>query len=126
MDKEHKDPYKLDMTQPRLAWYKQKKWRRHQNTVYWVDIQLPQLKRLKFYQTRWNAIILYDTLPAYCILKVIIMDSGAIIYEKVLASPRTPVSSSARTVPIGERKWTDIETEENSSIAYPVSKQWSD
>ena len=24
MDKEHKDPYKLDSTQPRLAWYKQK------------------------------------------------------------------------------------------------------
>ena len=24
-DKEHKDPYKLDLTAPRLAWYKQKK-----------------------------------------------------------------------------------------------------
>ena len=23
MDKEHKDPYKLDLTKPRLAWYKQ-------------------------------------------------------------------------------------------------------
>ena len=25
MDKEHKDPYKLDSTKPRLAWYKQKR-----------------------------------------------------------------------------------------------------
>ena len=52
MDKEHKDPYKLDLTKPRLAWYKQKKWKRHQDTVYWVDIQLAQRKGLKFYQTK--------------------------------------------------------------------------
>ena len=25
---------------PRLAWYKQKVWKKHQNTVYWVDIKL--------------------------------------------------------------------------------------
>ena len=52
MDKEHKDPYKLDLTKPRLAWYKQKKWKRHQDTVYWVDIQLAQRQGLKFYQTK--------------------------------------------------------------------------
>ena len=34
MDKEHKDPYKLDLTAPRLASYKQKKWAKHQDTVY--------------------------------------------------------------------------------------------
>ena len=37
MDKEHKDPYKLDLTKPRLAWYKLKTWKRHQDTVYWVE-----------------------------------------------------------------------------------------
>ena len=83
MDKEHKDPYKVDLTEPRLAWYKQKTWKRHPDTVYWVDIQLAQRKGLKFYQTRSNAIILYDTLPAYCIPKVVVMESGEIIYEKV-------------------------------------------
>ena len=40
MDEEHKDPYKLDLTQLRLAWYKQKTWKKHQDTVYWVDINL--------------------------------------------------------------------------------------
>ena len=64
MDKEHKDPYEIDLTQPRLAWYEQKKWKRHQDTVYWVDIQFAQRKGLTFYQTRSNAIILYDTLPS--------------------------------------------------------------
>ena len=82
MDKEHKDPYKLDLTKPCLVWYKQKTWKRHQDTVYWVDIQLAQCKGLKFYQTRCNAIILYDTLPAYCISKAIMMKSGEIMIRE--------------------------------------------
>ena len=47
--------------------------------------------------------------------------------SKAKAKPqrRTPASSSTRTVPIGERKWTDIEREDYSPIAYPVSKQLS-
>ena len=51
MNKEHKDPYEIDLNAPRLAWYKQRKWKRHQDTVYWVDIQLAQQKGFKFYQT---------------------------------------------------------------------------
>ena len=92
MDKDHKDPYKLDLTKPRLASYKQTRWKRHQDTVYWVDVQLAQRKGLKFYQTRCNAIILYDTLPAFCISKAVVMESGEIIYEKVYVSPRPPIS----------------------------------
>ena len=94
MDKEHKDLHKLDLTQPRLAWYMQKTWKRHQDTVYWVDIQLAQRKGLKFYQTRSNAIILYDTLPAYCFPKVVVMESGEIMFEKVFVPPRTPPKTS--------------------------------
>ena len=33
MNKEHRDPHELDLTKPRLASYKQKKWKRHQVTV---------------------------------------------------------------------------------------------
>ena len=47
-------------------------------------------KRLKFYQTRTNAIILHETLPAYCIPKVVRMETGEVIYEKVYMSPRPP------------------------------------
>ena len=90
MNKENKDPYDIDLNAPRLAWYKQKKWKKHQNTVYWVDKQLAQQKGFTFCQTRSNAIILYDTFPAYCIPKVVVMESGEIIYEKVFASPRLP------------------------------------
>ena len=90
MNKEHRDPHELDLTKPRLASYKQKKWNRHQDTVYWVDIQRAQRKGSKFYQTRCTAIIHYDTLPAYCISKVVVMESGEVIYQKVYVSPRPP------------------------------------
>ena len=81
MDKEHKDPEKIDLEAPRLAQHMHKAWKKHQNTVYWVDIKLAQKKGLKFYQTRSNAIILYSTLPAYCIRKDVRMETGEIMYE---------------------------------------------
>ena len=84
MNKEHRDPNTIDLEAPRLACNHQKKWKKHQNTVCWVDMKLAQKKGFKFYQTRSNAIILYDTLPAYCIPKAIMMETGEIIYEKVL------------------------------------------
>ena len=85
-NKEHKDPDVIDLEAQRLASYKQKTWKKHQNTVYWVDIKLAQKKVLKFYQTRSNGIILQETLPAYCFSKAIIMETGEILYEKVYAS----------------------------------------
>ena len=96
MDKEHKDPEKVDLEAPRLAQYMQTAWKKHQNTMYWIDIRLAQKKGLKFYQTRSNAIILYDTLPAHCIPKAIMMGTGQIIYEKVYASPRLPPKMSCQ------------------------------
>ena len=96
MDKEHKDPDTIDLGAPRLAWYHQKKWKTHQNTVYWVDINFALKKGLKFYQTRSDAIILHETLPAYCIPKVVRMETGEIIYKKVFASPRPPPKISLK------------------------------
>ena len=58
--------------------------------MYWVDFQLAQRKGLKFYQTRSIAIIVYHTLPAYCISKVVVMKSEEIIYQKIYVSPRPP------------------------------------
>ena len=40
MDKEHKDLDTIDLEAPRLAQYMHKAWKNHQNTVYWVDINL--------------------------------------------------------------------------------------
>ena len=96
MDKNHKDPDTIDLEAPRLLQYMHKALKKHQNTVYWVDINLALKKGLKFYQTRSKAILLHETLPAYCIQKAIKMETGAIIYEKVFASPRPPPKISMK------------------------------
>ena len=45
--------------------------------------------------------------------------------SKAKAKPRRRIlaCSSTRTVPICERSWTDVEPEDYSPIAYPVSKK---
>ena len=96
MDKEHKDPETVDLKAPRLARYLQTAWKKHQNTVYWVDINLALKKGLKFYQTRSNAIIPQETLPAYWIPKVVRMKTGEVICEKVYMSPRPPPKISLK------------------------------
>ena len=96
MNKEHRDPDIFDLEAPRLSWYKQKTWKKHQDTVYWVDIKLAQKEGLEFYQTRSNAIILYNTLPGYCIPKAIKMETGEIKNQKVYVSPRPPPKISSK------------------------------
>ena len=92
----HKDPETIDLNEPRHAQYMHKAWKRHQNAVFWVDINLALRKGLKFYQTRSNAIILHETLPAYCRPKVDRMETGQVTYEKVYRSPRPPPKISLK------------------------------
>ena len=82
---------------PRHAQYLHNAWKRHQDAVYWVDIDSCDSKKgLKFYQTRSNAIILQVTLPAYCIPKVVRLKTGEVLYEKVCMSPRLPPKISLK------------------------------
>ena len=96
MDTEHKHPDTIDFNAPRLAQYMHKAWKKHQNTVYWVDINFALKKGLKFYQTRSNASILHKTLPACCIPKVVRMETGEVIHERIYASPRPPPKISLK------------------------------
>ena len=93
-DKEHKYPEHIDFSVPRHAQYLHNAWK-HQDAVYWVDIDLAIRKELTFYQTRWNAIILQGTLPASCIPKVVRI-TGEVLYEKAYMSPRPPPKISLR------------------------------
>ena len=63
-DKEHQDPEHIDFSVPRRARYVHSAWKKHQDAVFWVDIDLAITKGLTFYQTRSNAVILQGTLPA--------------------------------------------------------------
>ena len=40
MDKSHKDPDDIDLNVPRHAQYLHNAWKRHQDALYWVDINL--------------------------------------------------------------------------------------
>ena len=51
---------------------------------------------MTFYQTRSNAIIFQETLPVYCIPKVVRMKTGEVLYEKVYMSPRPPPKISLK------------------------------
>ena len=53
-------------------------------------------KDWNFYQTRSNAIILQETLPSYCIPKVVRMGTGEVIHEKENMSPRPPPKISLK------------------------------
>ena len=96
MDKNHKDPDVIDLSEPRRAQYMHKAWKKHQDAVYWVDIDLAIRKGLTFYQTRSNAIIFQGTLPAYCIPKVVRLKTGEVLYEKAYMSPRPPPKISLK------------------------------
>ena len=78
----HKDPEYIDYSAPRRARYLQNAWKRHQDTVFWVDIDLGIREGLMFYQTRSNAIILQRTLPAHCIVRAEKLRNGEKLYEK--------------------------------------------
>ena len=95
-DKGHQDPAKIDLNEPRRAQYLHNAWKKHQDAVHWVDIDLAIRKGLTFYQTRSNAIILQGTLPAYCIPKVVRLKTGKVLHEKAYMSTRPPPKISLR------------------------------
>ena len=103
-DKEHKDPEHIDFSVPRHAQYLHNAWKSHQDAVYWVHINLAIEKGLTFYQSRSNAIILQETLPAYCIPKVVRLKTGEVLHEKSYMSPRPPPKRSLY-VTFGPKNW---------------------
>ena len=81
-DENHKDPKLINFSVPCRAQYVHSAWKRHQDAVYWVDIDLTIKEGLTFYQTRSNAIILQGTLPVYCIPKVERLKTGEVLFER--------------------------------------------
>ena len=118
-DESHKDPEHIDFSVPRRAQYVHSAWKRHQDAVYWVDIDLAIREGLTFYQTRSNAIILQGTLPAYCIPKVERLKIGEVLYERPYLSPRPPPKISLRH----DHNWTRGNDQLGSTVEQqPVGK----
>ena len=118
-DKDHEDLEHIDFSVPRRARYVHSAWKKHQDAVFWVDINFAIKKGLTFYQTRSNAIILQGTLPAHCIPKVVRLKSGEVLYEKSYISPRPPPKISLQH----DRDWTRGNDELGSTVEQqPVGK----
>ena len=96
LETNHKDPEKIDLSVPRRAQNLHNAWKKHQDAIYWVDINFAIRKGLTFYQTRSNAIILQGTLPACCIPNVVRLKTGEVLYEKAYMSLRPPPKISLR------------------------------
>ena len=94
-------------------------WKKHQDAVFWVDINLAIKDGLRFYQTRSNAIILQGTLPAYCTPKVVRLKIGEVLHEKFYVSLRPPPKISLRH----DHDWTRGNDELGSTVEQqPVGK----
>ena len=118
-DENQKDPEHIDFSVPRRAQYVHSTWKRHQDAVYWFDINLAIREGLTFYQTRSNAIILQGKLPAYCIPKVVRLKTGEVLYEKSYLSPRPPPNISLRH----DHNWTRGNDQLGSTVEQqPVGK----
>ena len=113
-DESHKDPEYIDYSAPRLAQYLQNAWKRHQDTVFWVDIDLGIKEGLVFYQTRSNAIILQGTLPAHCIFKVERLKTGEKLCERQYLSPRPPPKISLKH----DHNWTKGYDQSGSTVEH--------
>ena len=96
MDKNHKDPETIDLNAPRHAQYVHKAWKRYQNTVYWVDINLAFKKGLTFYQTRSNAIILQKHFQLIVFRKLLGFKLEKLYTKKLYMSPRLPPTISLK------------------------------
>ena len=92
----HRDPEHFDFSVPHRARYVHSAWKRHQDAVFWVDIDRAIREGLTFYQTRSNEIILQGTLPAYCLQKVERLKTGEMLYERRYLSRRPPPKISLR------------------------------
>ena len=118
-DESHRDPERIDFSVPRLARYMHSAWKRHQDAVFWVDIDLAISEGLTFYQTRSNAIILQGTLPAHYISKVERLKTGEMLYEKRYLSPRPPPKISLKH----DHNWTKGNDQSGSTVEHqPVGK----
>ena len=119
-DENHRDPENIDYSVPRGARYMQNNWKRHQDTVFWIDIDLGIIKEgLKFYQTRSNAIILQGVLPPSCIVRAERLKGGEPLYKRQYLSPRPPPKISLRH----DLNWTRGNDDLGSTVEHrPVGK----
>ena len=86
-----------ELSKARIAPYKNT-WKPLQDTVHWWNLLLAQEWGLQFYQTRSNAVVLYDTLPLEFIEKVICMKTKEQLDQRESARPRVVLKANSQWI----------------------------
>ena len=68
------------------------------NNVCWINLKCAQDKGLAFWQTRSNALILENSVPADCLEKVVNNKTEEILYQKIRLLPRLPLKVILKSV----------------------------
>ena len=91
LNKEHRDPNKIDLEAPRLAWLPSREVRENIKTRC-IGLTSNMLKRKDLSSIKHDRTQSHTPSLSYSesIPKAVIMETGVITYEKVFASPRPP------------------------------------
>ena len=81
-----------DLSKPRQIHY-YSKWEPRQDAVFWINLARAQDKGLQFWQTRTHAVIVYSSVPADCIYKVMSQNGKNDIWKTLDASSCTEDST---------------------------------
>ena len=96
-----------DLSKARIAPYKNIL-KNFQDALFWCNLKLAQQRGLQFYQTKSNAVLLVDTLPAEFIVKAICMKTKDQIYQRESARPRVVLrrnsQSGSQDLPVQEAR----------------------
>ena len=84
-----------DLSKARIAPYKNP-WKPLQDTVNRCNLLLAQERGLEFYQTKCNAVVLYDTLPAAGIEKAICVKTEEQLDQRESARPRVVLRANSQ------------------------------
>ena len=81
------------LSQARIALIQEILGNHFQDTLFWCNSKLAQQRGLQFYQTRSNAVVLYDTLSAEFIEKAICIKTEEQLNDRESARPRVVAQS---------------------------------
>ena len=85
-----------DLSQAGIAPY-QNTWKHLQNTLNWCKLLPTQERGLRFDQTRSNAVVLYDTLPAEFMEKAVCIKTGEQLHQRESERPRIALKAHSRS-----------------------------
>ena len=70
-----------------------------QNTEYWCNLLPAQERGLRFYQTRSDAVVLFDTLHPEFIEKAVCINTGEQLYQRESERPRVALKANSQCEP---------------------------